>query len=284
MQDAFAHCEALVREADKDRFLATLFAPLKYRRALFALYAFNAEIARVREAAREPMPGEIRLQWWRDAFEGVGRGDVRANPVAAALLDTVVRYRLPGVALLELIEARSFDLYDDPIATVAELEGYAQKTSSALIELAATILSEGRNPEIKELICHGGIAYAVAGLLRAFPHHAARRQLYVPLEVLDRHRARAEDVFAGMATPQLRAALSEMQDLARGHLDRVRVLKSAAPAAVAPALLPLALVRSSLARMARRRRRDPFRPDDTPAWRRQWIIWRAARKGLTTYL
>jgi len=62
MPDNFVHCEQLVRAGDKDRFLATLFAPAKYRRALFALYAFNLEVARVRELAREPLPGELRLQ------------------------------------------------------------------------------------------------------------------------------------------------------------------------------------------------------------------------------
>ena len=128
MPDAFDHCEALVREVDKDRFLATLFAPAKYRRPLFALYAFNVEVARVREQAREPMPGEIRLQWWRDVFAGSGRGEVRANPVAAALLDTVVRYRLPPKMLADLIDARTFDLYDDAMASLADLDGYAART------------------------------------------------------------------------------------------------------------------------------------------------------------
>src|SRR3977135_3916679 len=111
MPDAFDHCEALVRTADKDRFLATLFAPARCRRALFALYAFNIEVARVRELAREPMPGEIRLQWWRDVFSAPGGGEFRAHPVAPALTDTVVRYRLPLSVFKDLIEARSFDLY-----------------------------------------------------------------------------------------------------------------------------------------------------------------------------
>ena len=84
-----------MRAGDKDRFLATLFAPQKYRRALYALYAFNLEVARTRELAREPMPGEIRLQWWRDVLGGAGRGEIDAHPVAAALRDAVVRYRLP---------------------------------------------------------------------------------------------------------------------------------------------------------------------------------------------
>ena len=70
MPTNFQHCTALVREADRDRYLATLFAPAEHRDALYALYAFNAEIARVRDMAREPMPGEIRLQWWVDVLGG----------------------------------------------------------------------------------------------------------------------------------------------------------------------------------------------------------------------
>ena len=126
MPDAFAHCEALVRAADRERFLTALFAPANRRNALFALYAFNVEIARVREAVRDPLAGEIRLQWWSDALAGSARGDAEANPVMAALKATVVRYGLSLDALQALIAARRFDLYDEPMATMAELEAYAE--------------------------------------------------------------------------------------------------------------------------------------------------------------
>ncbi len=279
MQEAFTHCEHLVRTGDKDRFLATLFAPEKYRRALFALYAFNLEVARAREIAREPMPGEVRLQWWADVLSGAGRGNVAANPVAVALREVVVRYRLPPQMLADLIEARRFDLYDEPMPSIAVLELYAVRTSSALIDLAARILSDGRNLANSELAQHAGIAYAVTGLLRSFPIHAARRQLYVPLEVMQRHHAQTEDVFAAKPTLELRAALAEMRLYARKHLTAARALLDAMPAAVAPAILPVALVRPSLARMERQRYR-PFRVPEFAQWRRQWILWRAARSGL----
>ncbi len=106
MQRAFAHCETLVRAADRDRFLATLFAPPERRGALFALYAFNLEIARVREVVREPVSGEIRLQWWTDLLSGAGRGEAESHPVAAALLATVARYGLPPQRLQSIVEAR----------------------------------------------------------------------------------------------------------------------------------------------------------------------------------
>src|SRR5476651_2510786 len=94
MQDAFSYCMELVRKADRDRFLAALFAPAEQRNALAALYAFNVEITRVRELAREPLPGEIRLQWWSEALNGERREEASANPVAAALLAIVERYGL----------------------------------------------------------------------------------------------------------------------------------------------------------------------------------------------
>jgi 15-cis-phytoene synthase len=274
MQDAFAHCEGLLRAADKDRFLATLFAPAEHRDALFALYAFNVEIARVREVVREPVAGEIRLQWWHDVLGGGGRGEVAAHPVAAALLASIARYRLPPGRLKALIEARRFDLYDEPMATLADLEVYADGASASLIALAAQILAAGG--EIGALSHHAGLAHAVAGLLAAFPIHAARGQLFIPLEVLARHGADRQDAKGPPATPQLLAALAELRMRARGHLGAAQQLLATAPAVV-PALLPVALAAPTLARMERRGY-DPFVPVAIAPWRRQLIIWRAARR------
>jgi phytoene synthase len=272
MADDFDYCETLVREADRDRFVATLFAPASRRRALYALYALNVELARVRELAREPMPGEIRLQWWRDVLGGLRVGE--AGPVASALLAIAVRYRLPLTVFTDMIEARSFDLYDDPMGSLAELEAYAEKTSSATTSLAARILNDGNEPDLNEAARHAGIAYAIAGLLAAFPLHSARRQLYVPLDLMQRHGARPEDVFAGTATPELSAALAELRDLARAHLTQIPI--AGIPAALMPAFLPVALTAPTLKRLEHNAG-DPFSPRALPQWRRQWLLWRAAR-------
>ena len=140
MPPPHVHCEALVRTADRDRYLAGLFAPAAVRWHLYALYAFAGEIARVREAARGPLPGEIRLQWWRDVLAGEGRGEVSAHPVAAALLDTVARCALPKERLIALIDAHGFDLYDDAMPGLADLDAYAAQTAGTLFGLGARIL------------------------------------------------------------------------------------------------------------------------------------------------
>jgi phytoene synthase len=270
MQDAFAYCIDLVRRADRDRYLAALFAPAERREALAALYAFNIEIARVRELAREPLPGEIRLQWWLDVLDGERAGEASANPVAAALLATMERYRLDAGRLGDIIEARRFDLYDEPVATMTDLEAYAARTSSALIAIAAQILGSDAGAAAQP----AGIAYGITGLLRALPLHAARRQLYVPADLLERHGAHAHDIFASRTSPGLNAALAELRDLARGDLAALREPMRKLSGEALPAFLPVALVRPSLDRLERG---DPFARAELSPWRRQWLIWRAAR-------
>jgi 15-cis-phytoene synthase len=271
MQDAFAFCAELVRAADRDRFIASLFAPAEKRGALHALYAFNAEVARVRDIAHAALPGEIRLQWWADVINGERAGEAAANPVAVALLATVARHDLPAAKLAELIEARRFDLYEGPMASIANLEAYARATSSELFSLSAQILGGG---DVERVAGPAGIAYAIVGLLRAFPVHIARHQLYVPVDVLERHHVQQYDLFAGRSSTALTAALADIRTLARDHLTTVRAAIGDVSQSAIPALLPLALVRPILARLERS---DPFAPKELPAWRRQWLIWRGAR-------
>jgi 15-cis-phytoene synthase len=272
-------CADLVRQTDKDRFLATLFAPEDKRPALFALLAFSAEIARVRDRVTDPMPGEMRFQWWRDVLAGIGHGDVRSHPVAAGVLDAIEAYSLPVDALFNLIEARAFDLYDDPMPTVLDLEGYCGETSSALIQLSSLILAGGRDPGTAEVAGHAGVAYAITGLLRAFPFHAARAQIYIPADILDRHGVVNGDIYSGRATPALKAALGELRALARHHLTKTRSLVHTIRREVAPAFLAVSLVEPYLQRMERADY-DPFKTYvDIPQWRRQWILWGAARKA-----
>jgi phytoene synthase len=269
MQDAFAYCSELVRKGDRDRFLAALFAPAERRDGLAALYAFNLEIARVRELAREPLPGEIRLQWWLEVLDGERREEASANPVAAALLATMAKHGLAAGKLSDIIEGRRFDLYDEPIVRIADLEAYAARTSSALMALAAQILGV----DVSAAAEPAGIAYGIAGLLRAFPQHAARRQLYVPAEILERHGAPAHDIFAGRSSGNLNAALREMRDLARDHLAAAQERVLTLPAQALPAFLHVTVVRPLLDRLERS---DAFAPTELPPLRRQWLIWRAA--------
>jgi phytoene synthase len=278
VQDAFVHCENLVREADKDRFLASLFAPADRRRDLLALYAFNVEVAGIRDRAREPLPGELRLQWWREVLAGTRGDEARAHPVAAALLDTLARHALPTADLIDLIEARTFDLYDDPMTTLAELEAYGRRTWSRLMALAGRILGVAEG-SVAAIPGPAGMACAMTDALRRFAFHASRRQLFVPVDVLERHGVGPDEIFNGQSNPRLGAALAELRGHVRRHLAAIRDPIVAVPATAIPALLPVALVPGHLERMERRDY-DPFRTVEVPQWRRQWVLWRSAQRGI----
>jgi 15-cis-phytoene synthase len=271
MQDAFAYCADLVRTSDRDRYIATLFAPAERRDALYALYAFNAEIARVRDVVREPLPGEIRLQWWTDVLNGERDGEASANPVAAALLDIIQRHKLETMLLTTLIDARRFDLYDEPMEELGKLEVYAHETSSALITLAAQILT-GSKLEIAAKAA--GTAQAFTAIQQSFPLYARRKQLFVPAELLARYGVEPYDIFAGRSSAGLNAAFAELRTIARRHLREAQQCLTALPSEALAAFLPLALVGPSLRLLDRR---DAFVPAEISPWRRQWLIWRAAR-------
>ncbi|MCX7325715.1 MAG: phytoene/squalene synthase family protein [Hyphomicrobiales bacterium] len=280
LEGAYRYCETLIRDVDKDRYLATLFAAADKRPHVFAIYAFNFEISRIREVVSDSLPGEVRLQWWRDLINGSDHGDVMANPVAAALRHTIAAFNLPREAFAGMIDARIFDLYDDPMPTVADLEGYCGETSSALIRLVSLVLAGGRDPGAADAAGHAGVAYAVTGLMRAFPWHAMNGQVYIPKEYLLHYGATRDDVASGRGGPGVMAALAEMRRLARHHLEQTRQLRNTIVPEIAPAFLPVSLVDAYLAAMEKPGY-DPYTSViQSPQWRRQWTLWRQARRAM----
>jgi 15-cis-phytoene synthase len=277
LAQAYAHCEALTRDHDRDRWLAGLFAPAGARPHLYALTAFSYEVGRLREITRTPLAGEMRLQWWREALIGEGRGEVAGHPVAAALIDTIGRFHLPMSAFDDLLAARAFDLYDDPMPSLNDLEGYCGETCSVLFRLGALILGQGRDPGGADAAGHAGVAYAMTGLLRALPLTSARGQVYLPADLLARHGLSRDDIVARRDTPALHAALAELRGHARRHLGQARALLRQSPTEIAPAFLPLAYLPLYLARMERTHYAPFATIIEAPQWRRQWALWRAAR-------
>jgi 15-cis-phytoene synthase len=274
-KDAARFCADLVRSHDFARYAASLFMPANQRRALLSLYAFNVEIARVRDQVSQPLPGEMRLQWWTDMLEGAGHGDVGGNPVASELLLVVRDFRLPIEPLSRLVEEHQFDLYNDPMPSMAALEGYVTDTCSALFSLAARIVARP-SEAIDHLARHAGLAQGITQVIASRPLDASRRQLFVPLQLLHRHGSGIEEVFQGEQTRGTRAAIDQLVGEARGHFETAVGLLAGVPPQVRPIFLPLALVRRDLKRMARTDV-DSFAPQAPSRLRILWTLWRASR-------
>lgn len=262
---------ALVRRHDRDRFQTALFAPAEHRESLFALYAFNYEVARVRETVSEPLLGQIRLQWWREiiaaAFEG---GPVRHHIVVEALTPVIRANALTRAHFDRLVAAREADLDDAPSASLAALQDYADATSARLVYLALESLGI-RDPAAEKAGFHIGIAYAFAGLLRAMPFQARAGRLIIPADIAERTELDAADYRALRSTPALRAATAAIASAASRHLASARAHRRSIARSALPALLPAIIAERSLARL-KRAGYDPFdpalaAPDAMQSWR-----------------
>lgn len=272
MSEDAGYVASFLRDADRDRYFATLLLKEPERTAIQSLYAFSADVASIRDRAREPTAGEIRLQWWADALKGTGHGNVRQNPLAAALLDAMSRYGLPSGPLLRLVAARRFDLYQDPMPDVASFEGYAGETVSVLYQLAAMALNGGTEIETGDAAGHLGVAQALAGHLRAFGFNASHGRIFLPMNIFAANGVTDGEILAGQESEGLFAALGQVSDLAAEHLGKAETAISALPAHLRPAFAPAALIGRDLRQAARNR--TPFAATTAIAdWRKILAMW-----------
>jgi len=247
----------LVRRHDHDRFLVSLLAPADRRADLWALLAFNLEIARVREAVSQPIIGQIRLQWWRDAIDEIYTGKLpRRHEVVDPLAAAIAKHRLTRTHFDTLIDGRDFDLGDEPPASLAALETYLEKTSSRLLDLQLEILGV-EAPAAFEAAHAVGVAWGLIGLVRALPFHVRHGRLYLPADLMDAAGVDREALKGGKGSPAIATVVRQMTERAGELLALARGLQ--VPRAAIPALLlaaPARLYRRRLSRAGH----DPFDP------------------------
>ncbi|MHA1133488.1 MAG: phytoene/squalene synthase family protein [Alphaproteobacteria bacterium] len=211
----------IARDADPDRAIATLFAPAETRADLFALFAFNAELARIADQVSEPGLGAIRLQWWREAIERAASGDVTGNPVADAFGEVLARRTLSRERIAGLIDARSFDVGETVMPDTRTLDAYLFDTTGGLFALAADIVGAGG--EKRDLVVEAGArAYGLVRVMRSLPVLAAKGRTYLASDALAHHGTSPQAIFAGETSDGLEALLTEMREESRAALKEAQ--------------------------------------------------------------
>ena len=227
----------------------------------------------------EPRLGEIRLEWWLEAIAGTYGGEVPDHPVAQELARAIEFGDLPQSTFANMIAARRGDLYDDPMPSLGDLEGYLGETGAALIQLAALALAGAQAASAATAAGYAGVAFGLAGLLRSLPLHRARGQCYLPGDVLARHALTPAHVLAGRFDGAMATVVVELAGHARIRLGEARARGGDIPAAALPAFLPASLVDLYLKRLLR----EGFNPltgvAEVAQVTRQWRLWRRARAG-----
>lgn len=275
---AFSALEA-VKPLDPERYLACLLMPERLREAAATLYLFNGELAAIRERIKEPLAGEMRLAWWRDVISGERAGEAAAHPAASALLRVIGDHGIPRGPLLAMTEARSFDLYDDPMPDRTAFEGYAGETAAALIQLTALLADPDAASSASEAAGHAGVAHAVAGHLQLLPVTRARGQIYLPGDLLAACGVDPATFLDPAQTEAAARAVGAFADYGQTHLDKARTLFADMPSGLRFAFLPLANAATVLT-TAQRSPVGALAQSVTPGpLRRQWAIFRMAWSG-----
>ena len=277
MADWQAFAQQQLREQDKDLYLASLFFPDDKRGPVQALYAFAADIARIPFLVSEAALGEIRLQWWLETVDAIYQGEPQDNPVAQGLSEAVKAGDLPKHALLNLIKAHQFDLYSDPMPSLTDLEGYLGETHSAVIQMSAAILNAEDALECAEASGLAGVAYGLAWLMRALPFWLARHSNFIPSDMM---AARGLNV-TKLREPEFEAArgvlLAELREHATARLIQARKLDWTIKPQLKAAFLHVALTEPYLDAIRNAGSRLVQKPVDISQWRKQWIMWKAAK-------
>ncbi len=220
MSELETYCAKQVKKHDYDRFLISLFAPSEVREDLFSLYAFNYEVAKIREAVSEPMLGEIRLQWWREAIDGIAEGKPRNHEVVLPLNNAFHRHSLPKDSFMKIIDARAADIYDEPPATITEFEDYLGATSGNLMKMAAFIVGE-RDDHVLTMAYDMGLVWGLIGTLRTLRYHISLNKVSLPQDVMDEYGLMKRDIFAMEENEKLRNLVCALCGSAGGYLDQI---------------------------------------------------------------
>lgn len=242
-------CSAIVRRHDPDRYFCVLLAPATFREALLALHAFELELARINERVSEPMMGAIRLQWWREALDGIAAGRPRRHEIVLPLARGI------GEGLDPAHLHRMIDAWDEAVARedatdMTDTERHIAGTRGQA-NLAALRLLQGGPAEGDETLAdHAALASGLAALLLDGARRASEGRPVLPRDIVQRHGLDMGSMLDPQGAVRLAAATAEVASVALGH---VAALRRATPSRRGlAALLPAAFAETDLLGLARR--------------------------------
>lgn len=220
-----SYCKDLVQNHDRDRYLLSLTAKAEQREALWSLFAFNYEIAKTRDVVTETTIGLIRLQWWRDAIEGIyetGKGP--KHEVVGPLTDAIQNYDLPREHFDTLLYAREFDLEDMAPGSFGGFLHYTNYTNTPLNRLAQRILGDQTEEDI---IVQLSRVYGALGVLRSTPYHIMRGQFYLPSDMAGQFDLNKHNFLTDDARPARIKLVSDITSALEKQLIKKSEIKSA---------------------------------------------------------
>jgi len=217
--------EQITQRSASNLALAFMVLPKPRRAAMSALYAFCREVDDVADEETRPVAERrAALQHWR---EDIGRACSGGKPQLAVNQEFqpfIAQFSLPLHLFDELIQGVEMDLEQVTYADYAALDQYCYRVASVVGLLSIEIFGYKR-PRCRAYADDLGKALQYTNILRDVGNDAERGRVYLPIEELQRHGVRVEDILARRATPGF-------QPLAKAFAARTRTYYRQARAAL----------------------------------------------------
>lgn len=259
------------------RYFSLLYAPEDRREAVLALYVIEAEIRESSRSASHDV-AHTRLMWWRAETERLVNGNPQ-HPATRVLLDHASSDRSVFSKLHEVLAAADMDLARMTFTNQQELHAYCSRSGGAIHELIAAQLAapEALDEPTRAAANKLGVGIRMAEMLRDLRQDAYDGNVYVPLDLLDAHDVKPEQLRAREVDPKLKEALRTLRSAAIAELD----LPARGPQTqhLRPGFVLAALHRKLLDHIAARNYDVATERLELGPLRKPWTAWRAARRA-----
>merc|ERR1712071_751726 len=233
----FLYCQELVRKYDYENFLASLLLPSGPREDVIAIRAFNVSVAQVQDQVSQGLIGQMRMKFWEDTLESMYHDAPPSQPVALQLHKAIKTNRLSKQWLQRLVSSREKNLNSKSFQSLSAVETYAENSVSPVLYLTLECLNV-RNVHADHAASHIGRAQGLVTLLRAVPHNSQNNRVYVPIDLLVKHKVSQQALIRGTADKNVKDLVFDIASTANAHIEKARSLRGDVPASAKIALIP----------------------------------------------
>ena len=220
LQQSYQLCRKLNAHHGKTYFLATRLLPPVKRPYVHALYGFARYADEIVDDLASTLTPEQKAatlsSWGNQVLQDLEQG-YSADPVAAALVDTVKRWQLPLAHFEAFLKSMKMDLTVTEYKTYEDLYEYVYG-SAAVIGLQMVPILEPLSDDAYEPAKDLGIAFQLANFIRDVGEDLDRGRIYLPIADLAQFNVSIEEF-------KQRKVNNKIKELLKFEINRVRELE-----------------------------------------------------------
>ncbi|MFA4993715.1 MAG: presqualene diphosphate synthase HpnD [Bdellovibrionales bacterium] len=244
--------------------------PKNRREAMYALYGFCRVVDDIADESLSPEVAASKLQEWRVRISDMFRGKT-SDAVTTALLPSLRAYDLVEKDFQEIIDGMEMDSMTIVAPSLATLDVYCDRVASAVGRISIRIFGDAGTDAMK-VAYHLGRALQLTNILRDLSEDAARKRLYLPCELLEKHSISSRNPSEVLQFLQLPLVCRDLASIARTHYTQADIYMKKCPAsAMRPARIMRDYYGAILGLLLKENWRDLSFRVTIPKWKKIFI-------------